>query len=51
MAEATIPLPTLHLKVKVPPAYGLRMWLFCRLMWLAGKVGPHEVEVETSVPD
>ena len=55
MAEATIPLPTarltVRLTVRIPPAYGLRMWAFCALLRLAGRIGPHKVSIEIDAAD
>lgn len=42
----TVPLPVLTIKMKLPRAYGLRMWLTTVLLGIVGKVCPHDIEVE-----
>lgn len=42
----TVPLPSLTIKIKLPRAYGLRMWLTTVLLGILGKVCPHDIEVE-----
>ena len=42
----TVPFPRMTIKVKLPRAYGLRMWLTTVLLGIVGKVCPHDIEVE-----
>ncbi len=42
----TMPLPRLTVRVKLPRAYGVRMWCVARLIGLAGLIGPHGMVVE-----
>jgi len=42
----TLPLPSLTIKVKLPPLYGLRLRLCALLIAMAARVGPHDVEIE-----
>jgi hypothetical protein len=41
-----MPMTMLTIKVKLPLAYGLRMWITGRLMAVAGIVCPHVMTIE-----
>ncbi|MDB5540538.1 MAG: hypothetical protein JWQ89_2265 [Devosia sp.] len=41
-----VDMPTLTLRVRMPRAYGLRMWATAVLLRLAGAIGPHDIEIE-----
>jgi hypothetical protein len=49
MAElsASMPTVTVRLKLTRSPAYSLRMRLLMAALWVANKVAPREVEIET----
>ncbi len=42
----TVPLPRLTVKIRLPRAYGLRMWLTTVLLTVTGWVCPHDIEIE-----
>ena len=41
-----MPLPTLTIKFRMPRFYGWRMWAVTALLSLAGRIGPHNIEIE-----
>lgn len=45
MAVAEIEMREIKIGVRMPRAYGFRLWLSLALLKLAGFVGPHPIEV------
>lgn len=42
----SVPLPRVTIMVKMPGAYGLRLWIAARLFIIAGWIANADVEVE-----
>jgi hypothetical protein len=51
MATASIPMPgmTLRLKIAKPHGYRIRMAVVTWLLWLAGRVAPSNIDVQTEI--